>query len=631
MLRARSSALTARTTGLAVCILLTAAAAPLRAQEAVDPPGRVARIDVALGAVSLQPAGSDTWISDVLNRPLTTGDKLWADRESRVELHVGSAAVRLGSETGMGLLNVDDRTVQLKLTTGTLSMRVPALGPNQIFEVATPSAAVSLLEPGDYRVDVSESGDALTAAALSGQVAITAGNEAVTLGAGQEMQYTGGDLADTGVTSLSPADAFDQWVADRDGREDRAVATRYLSPDMTGYGDLDDYGTWQVVDNYGAVWIPAVGAGWAPYRDGHWAWISPWGWTWIDAAPWGFAPFHYGRWLNLGGTWGWVPGPRQYAPVYAPALVGWVGGAGWSTGLSAAVADAPVAWFPLGWNEVYVPPYPVSNTYSRNVNATNIRVSNEYLNTVLAGNATVSGAGPDRTAAAGRGLTPLGGIPYRNLAIPGAVTATTRSAFTSAAPVQQHRAEAPPDPIARASATTRPPAIAPNALSVGRRAEFAPRVAPELWNRPVIARTVPPPAPVPFEQQRRAVIANGGLPVPTRAYRSAATDRPPALGSAPSPRADVIRTEPVALPRPGSQDRGAPVQRIVPADRPVRPPGAAAQPPPATDTRPAIPESRPDAEPSPPVPPDARPAPRPAPPPARSEAHPPEHDTPHNP
>jgi hypothetical protein len=602
-----------------------AAALPLGAQEAVDPPGRVAAIDVVLGTVSLQPAGSETWVSDVLNRPLTTGDKLWADRESRAELHAGSAAIRLGSETGVELLNVDDRTVQLKLTVGTLSLRVRTLGSSQTFEVATPSAAVSVLQPGDFRLDVNESGDALTVAALDGQVAVTAGSGALTVSAGEEMEYTGGNVADAGVTSLSPADAFDQWVADRDGREDQAAAARYVSPELTGYENIDDYGAWQVVDDYGAVWIPAVGAGWVPYGDGHWAWISPWGWTWIDAAPWGFAPFHYGRWVNLGGSWGWVPGPRPYPPVYAPALVGWVGGAGGSATLAAGAAEPPVAWFPLGWNEVYVPPYPVSNTYARNINATNIRVTNEYLNSVLASNAAGS-AGPGRTTTSGRGpALPGGVIQYRNLAIPGAVTATTRAAFTSAEPVRQRVAEVPRDMLARAAASTAGPAIAPNPQSVGRRAGFAPRPAAELWNRPVIARTAPPPAPVPFEQQRRAVIANGGVPVPTRAYRAAPTDRPPGANPMPPPRADVIHTEPVALPRPVPQDHRAP------AGRPARPPGSTAPPRPAAETPPAEPESRPAAKPGAAAAPGNRPAPRTEPSPARPEARPSERESPHNP
>ena len=49
-----------------------------RADEA-DPPGRVARLSDIEGSVSLQPAGVQEWATASLNRPLTTGDKLWTD------------------------------------------------------------------------------------------------------------------------------------------------------------------------------------------------------------------------------------------------------------------------------------------------------------------------------------------------------------------------------------------------------------------------------------------------------------------------------------------------------------------------------------------------------------------------
>src|SRR4030088_1462447 len=89
-----------------------------------DPPTRVARLSIAEGSVSFQPAGTDDWVSAVVNRPLTTGDKLWADRDSRAELHLGSASVRLGANTGFSFLNLDDNTAQLQLNEGTLRIRV---------------------------------------------------------------------------------------------------------------------------------------------------------------------------------------------------------------------------------------------------------------------------------------------------------------------------------------------------------------------------------------------------------------------------------------------------------------------------------------------------------------------------
>ncbi len=130
--------------------------------------------------------------------------------------------------------------------------------------------------------------------------------------------------------------------ATRDRSEDASVSARYVSREIPGYEDLDANGTWRSDPNYGEVWVPtvAVTAQWAPYHQGHWTWIAPWGWTWIDDAPWGFAPFHYGRWAYLGNAWAWVPGPVVVAqPVYAPALVAFVGGGGGGSHWGVDLAD----------------------------------------------------------------------------------------------------------------------------------------------------------------------------------------------------------------------------------------------------------------------------------------------------
>src|ERR1039458_5474729 len=157
------------------------------------------------------------------------------------------------------------------------------------------------------------------------------------------------------------------------------------SPPESSAKDLDNYGTWQTVPTYGAIWVPtSVQAGWAPYRYGHWAYIAPWGWTWVDDAPWGFAPFHYGRWVSWGGGWGWAPGPMigvGWRPYYAPALVGWIGGGGWGIGFGFGIGGG-CGWFPLGWGEPFYPWYHgyhggyVSRNYIHNVNVTNTRISN---------------------------------------------------------------------------------------------------------------------------------------------------------------------------------------------------------------------------------------------------------------
>ncbi|MCK6500160.1 MAG: hypothetical protein L6Q38_11860, partial [Nitrospira sp.] len=129
------------------------------------------------------------------------------------------------------------------------------------------------------------------------------------------------------------------------------------------------HGSWRNTSEFGPAWFPqSMPTGWAPYRWGHWAWIAPWGWTWIDQSPWGFAPFHYGRWALIGGYWAWLPGAYTARPVYAPALVAWLGQPGWSVSFSFGSAPV-VGWFPLGPREIYYPHYRSSLRHVRSVNA----------------------------------------------------------------------------------------------------------------------------------------------------------------------------------------------------------------------------------------------------------------------
>ena len=232
--------------------------------------------------------------------------------------------------------------------------------------------------------------------------------------------------------------------------------------------------------------MPRVAAGWAPYHNGHWRWVEPWGWTWVDEAPWGFAPFHYGRWAMVGGGWGWIPGPGVavvasrpgpvFRPVYAPALVAFVGGNGWSASLSIG-GGGGVAWFPLGPREVYRPAYHVSTTYVNRVNVVNVT-----------------------------NVTNVRNVTYVNQRVPGAVTAVSRNDFTSARPVQRAAFQVPPSALANAPVAGSAPEVAPRAQSVAPMAggNFA-RPPASAFNRTVMTKSAPPPAPVPFAaRQKRA-------------------------------------------------------------------------------------------------------------------------------
>src|SRR5579864_1838572 len=112
-------------TTLALLVLLSVVGVSVAlADDQTDPPGRVARLSYANGSVSMQPAGVEDWTDATVNRPLTTGDKLWTDQNSRAELDIGSAAIRLGSTTGFSFLNLDDHTAQMNITAGTAIVHV---------------------------------------------------------------------------------------------------------------------------------------------------------------------------------------------------------------------------------------------------------------------------------------------------------------------------------------------------------------------------------------------------------------------------------------------------------------------------------------------------------------------------
>jgi hypothetical protein len=341
-----------------------------------DPPGRVARLQYVSGQVSMQPQGTQDWVEATLNRPLTTSDNLWTDKNSRAELSIGTGVLRMNSETSLTFSNLNDHVIQVQLHQGTLSLHLRKLYDGEMYEIDTPNMAFTVQKSGEYRFEVQPEGDVSTVTVYKGKGDATGDGPAVRVEAKEQARFTDGTSM---AHSFSPApqlDGFDEWGIVRNEREDKYASGRYVSPDVIGAGDLDEYGTWTEVPDYGPIWRPThVAVGWAPYQYGHWVWISPWGWTWVDDAPWGFAPFHYGRWVSYGGYWGWSPGPYYVRPVYAPALVTWFGGRGW--GVSIGFGGGPAyGWCPLGYGEPFVPWYHGSRGYFGRVNVSNTRITN---------------------------------------------------------------------------------------------------------------------------------------------------------------------------------------------------------------------------------------------------------------
>ncbi len=349
-------------------------AAPLLgwAQQPTDPPGRVAYISAQEGTALIAMDGSGAWSPAALNWPVTTGTRLAAEAGSRTELHGGWTALRLHGKSSLDVTRLDDDTLQVALTEGSLSARVRDLQPGERVELDTPQLALVAEQPGEYRIDV-DPRVATTRVTVHSGLATLYGEagQSTTIGAGQQISFAGRGLGVVQSANVAHRDGFDQWVAAREALEERSRSARYLSRDMPGYQSLDGHGEWAQDATYGSVWYPSVMVqDWAPYRHGQWAWIDPWGWTWVDDAPWGFAPFHYGRWAQIGPRWAWVPGPVVPRPVYAPALVAFVGGSGGGTswGISLGSGLPGAAWFPLAPGEYWEPHYHASPRYRRRLN-----------------------------------------------------------------------------------------------------------------------------------------------------------------------------------------------------------------------------------------------------------------------
>src|SRR5712664_4005351 len=225
-------------------------------QQQDDPPSRVGRLGYMEGSVSFQPAGETEWVQAVSNRPMTTGDKIWADKDSRAELQLGSAVIRLSANSGFSFLNLDDRTAQIQLTSGTLNVRVRRLDRNDVFEIDTPNLAFSIYQRGSYRVEASEDGTYTVVSPREGEGEATGNGQTYTIHAGQRVTFSGTDSLNADVLEISGADQFDNWAYNRDHRYDNSRSARYLSHDVVGYEDLDDYGDWRDDSHYGHVWYP---------------------------------------------------------------------------------------------------------------------------------------------------------------------------------------------------------------------------------------------------------------------------------------------------------------------------------------------------------------------------------------
>lgn len=340
---------------------------------AVPRAARVERVEGEVGVDrSLDSVGEEMLWEAEPNTPLTEGDRIYAAESSSAGVaFTGRNYARLDPQSSLDVLALSDRRTQLALREGSALFDLGELDEGEFYEVATPYGAVELREPGLYHLGMNDDGGGAFVSVLSGlaQVVGLAGSGQISKG--EMLTLLGQTAAEIALSRLDPGyaggllddyygyrypDAYDGRYSDYDAYlqdpyyfdpSERYQSYRHVSYDVPGAWELDRYGDWQEVGDYGYAWRPRVEPGWAPYQQGSWVLDEPYGLTWVSSEPWGYAPYHYGRWANVGGQWYWVPDRRQAAPSYAPALVAFL----------PVEQSNQIAWVPLAPGEAYAAPY----------------------------------------------------------------------------------------------------------------------------------------------------------------------------------------------------------------------------------------------------------------------------------
>jgi hypothetical protein len=533
--------------GLLACALAGGSTAP--AQEASAFAQTVARVSFLAGDVSYSRGDDpDGWQPVDLNVPMTLGDRIWTGDGGRVELQIhGGNVARLAARTDLQALNLTDGVKQFSLALGTATFTVRRLSDDEVFEVDTPNAALTFERHGEYRVDVDADGNSRVQV-RRGRAVAAAGGGQVTLAADQELDVDGIDAPRYSIVAMPGPDGWDAWVGERDRRLKGARSYAYVNADVAGAEELDQYGRWQQIPEYGWAWAPAgVAVGWAPYVSGRWIWQDPWGWTWVGTEPWGWAPYHYGRWAFWGSGWYWVPVARTVrVAAYSPALVAFVGGSG-----------GYVGWFPLAPRDPYYPwwrPAPLGGASVTYVNRSYVTVVNQTV--FVSGGLVAGGVVRDRT-----------------------VVRTIEAAPVLRGPVPVVPTRASLRMTTREVSAARPPATA---------------------SRSVVTRVAPPPAPPRFDAKVAVIREKNGAPVsPSDAARLVSTSeartssraRPASAGGSPALAPKDARSQEAST-------AGSPEKRPTPYGHPpsrqphARPTASSAPLPPRPTAAPADGERR---------------------------------------
>jgi hypothetical protein len=214
--------------------------APAFAEE--QSPARVGRVSAISGTLAFYGPGETEWSAAKVNYPVATGAWFATDPQSRAEIRIGAETIDMAGDTQLNITDLRDHAMQIGVAQGRVDLNLRRPGTDETAEVDIPRGSLWLLQPGIYDVETGTP-DQPT------RIAVFEPGDAVVLNGSDTVSAT---------VERATADAFVKWCRSRDYHENKLAAPYHVSSAMTGFEELDAYGGWDTVRNYGAVWYFAA-------------------------------------------------------------------------------------------------------------------------------------------------------------------------------------------------------------------------------------------------------------------------------------------------------------------------------------------------------------------------------------
>src|SRR5512139_145869 len=276
----------------------------------------VARLKVLDGSVWVRTASDGEWEEFETNSPIPPGSRISVPASSEGELQFhGGQFVLLTSGTDLEAREFREEQTAFRIRAGEIRFDLTEDDFAPVTVRVTGGANVQVPRPGKYWIVVDEGNQTLL---------VVRSGEAIVLKDEGKIHVRGGEQAVIGdVVTVSRYGQGEEQPEEPAPEETGSEAP--VPPSVTS--ELQDYGEWVTVPDYGYVWRPYVATGWSPYVYGRWVWISPYGWTWVSYEPWGWYPYRCGYWVTIP-AFGWVWYPYNaffsvsvgvgYVPTWKP-------------------------------------------------------------------------------------------------------------------------------------------------------------------------------------------------------------------------------------------------------------------------------------------------------------------------